>query len=910
MAAFPPYVFRRFKLNEPMDRNHPAFDPALHIDFVDELNAALAAIQAGDVQIPPELVKAGDSLTRLKLNAAPGTLVGVGEGGALVAVDAGASAVAQLTDVDLSTPPADQQTLLYDHASGKWRPGTVAADLSAYARKVDLGAFITAADLSAALSAYAPASGAPARVERVTVSALRWTDNLSDLNGLDADGQVVVSGGVASGLGQTNSDFAAATLKGVKFRDGWTEGTLEHGGQLSLRVQGENTRYAVSYGQGDGPTSVFLVLYQGSTTPGVLYQSGQQWAGPRRVRLTARGSTLSVHVDGALVATVTDATLGDPGGVGFALEPGGTVRALTAQADGPVAVQGLPSGYSLLSASGASGASSVLMTATELVSVMNASGMVEAQAVMAPGDTWQFYRGAAPAFQRVTCVAALGAAGQLNTQYVSGQGFRTIYLTATEDTHGAFNNQTGIYTVPRTGTYLVATKFRITDSVGSGISYGHGAHTENTDGAWFLWGVTAPMRNGSLNQRLVNLKRGDQLRMYAYVDVGGGLNLAAAEMTIILIGESGGEAVPRELRDLLDVDVSGGLQDGMLLAYHGPSGRFRPTRVLGFTPQVRPTWQRLVTLTNPTSDTVTGFYTFTLDTARARTDGADLRVYRYVGARGDVVPFVVRRIEATGTSDLLRYTVQVVNDQPVPPGGVVQFLVEYGDPAATFYPFTQAAIARAYGMGTGSDTRLDQMGVARGTETYAPADFDTAGTLIFGERDDSPNGLATPFPVTWNGVTFTGVTHGPNGSVDFGGGNTIQWFGGDLWEYWRREVVLQDGLAWHMLVSLYGNRNMRAKVTVRYWSTTRAWKLTIYHIQDGNPPMTAAITAGGQSQQFAITQVPVESNPATAFVLDITPGLSGSVMTVNVAGETAVTGSNPEGTLELGAAEGVAFFLA
>ncbi|MDB6023418.1 MAG: hypothetical protein JWQ04_3275, partial [Pedosphaera sp.] len=117
-------------------------------------------------------------------------------------------------------------------------------------------------------------------------------------------------------------------------------------------------------------------------------------------------------------------------------------------------------------------------------------------------------------------------------------GTRTV-----TDPGNNFSTANNWYVVPTNGVYMVTTKLRFADTLGStltSVGYGQGADTSNADSPSFQWFVTANAsassanRNGSLNSRVSHFNAGDQIREFTYVD-GSTLTNNAASMTIMLI---------------------------------------------------------------------------------------------------------------------------------------------------------------------------------------------------------------------------------------------------------------------------------------------------------------------------------------------------------------------------------------
>lgn len=120
-------------------------------------------------------------------------------------------------------------------------------------------------------------------------------------------------------------------------------------------------------------------------------------------------------------------------------------------------------------------------------------------------------------------------------QATTAGGFNTLNVVKVNDSHGAFNDTTHIYTVPagHAGTWLVSAKMRVVDGTGSGLSYGLGLDTVNADSPGFAWtttiATTGTARYGHINTRMISLNVGDVLRAFYYLD-GAAPIIAAAEL--------------------------------------------------------------------------------------------------------------------------------------------------------------------------------------------------------------------------------------------------------------------------------------------------------------------------------------------------------------------------------------------
>ncbi len=114
-----------------------------------------------------------------------------------------------------------------------------------------------------------------------------------------------------------------------------------------------------------------------------------------------------------------------------------------------------------------------------------------------------------------------------------GTSFTTIALNhVLTDTASGWNATASTYTVPVTGTYVIVSMIRFTDSLPAGVSYGQGVNTSNVDSPSFFWSATAGKRNGSVNVRTVQLSAGQVLDLFAYGDSSSALPVASASLSI------------------------------------------------------------------------------------------------------------------------------------------------------------------------------------------------------------------------------------------------------------------------------------------------------------------------------------------------------------------------------------------
>lgn len=126
--------------------------------------------------------------------------------------------------------------------------------------------------------------------------------------------------------------------------------------------------------------------------------------------------------------------------------------------------------------------------------------------------------------------------GYIRPGSTAGAAFTRLPLNAAYDTHMGFDAVSSLYTVSQTGTYRLEMKVRYHDGAPGGISIGVGAGEVEGDDAAFFWGVTTGGagggRNGLLNQRLLYLEAGAQIRLYTYCDSPDQKIVASGELTI------------------------------------------------------------------------------------------------------------------------------------------------------------------------------------------------------------------------------------------------------------------------------------------------------------------------------------------------------------------------------------------
>lgn len=211
----------------------------------------------------------------------------------------------------------------------------------------------------------------------------------------------------------------------------------------------------------------------------------------------------------------------------------GALTANTGAFSGTVTAANAVAGTNTLQVATTSFVQSALPVASSTAPLPNAS-------VAVIGTSLTYARADHVHLQANTAVVSSFCDVSLNTnKTIAATGFNTIILdTVNTDVGGNYNLTTGIYTVPFTGLYQIATKVRINDGTSSNLSYGQGVHTSNIDGPWFQWFITVggatTNRNGSLNLRFVRFLAGSQLRLYMYPD-GFNASIGACSLNVILV---------------------------------------------------------------------------------------------------------------------------------------------------------------------------------------------------------------------------------------------------------------------------------------------------------------------------------------------------------------------------------------
>lgn len=114
-----------------------------------------------------------------------------------------------------------------------------------------------------------------------------------------------------------------------------------------------------------------------------------------------------------------------------------------------------------------------------------------------------------------------------------GTAFTTIPIAnVVTDTASAWNPTTNAYVIPTTGNYLIVSHVRLMDSATTGINYGQGVNSTNTDDVNFVWSTTGTNRNSIANTSIVHLTAGTAVRLFMYADSPTPLSVYSATLSI------------------------------------------------------------------------------------------------------------------------------------------------------------------------------------------------------------------------------------------------------------------------------------------------------------------------------------------------------------------------------------------
>ncbi|MFC4426198.1 hypothetical protein [Deinococcus navajonensis] len=182
-------------------------------------------------------------------------------------------------------------------------------------------------------------------------------------------------------------------------------------------------------------------------------------------------------------------------------------------------------------------------------------------------------------------------------------------------------------------------------------------------------------------------------------------------------------------------------------------------------------------------------------------------------------------------------------------------------------------------------------------QAYIPADFTTAGTQIYGARDDATDARVTPVTVKYGHSTFTSATHAANYGIQLleaapdavvanvnatngtAGRNLISvaatrkgtleaGYISDLYQSWVREVILADGFAWHVLTGTAGF-SADIRYTMRYYTATNRWVITLFHHANAGAQKAIGIRSQASEYVFGCNVTPNVADPTTALCVVI-----------------------------------------
>lgn len=134
---------------------------------------------------------------------------------------------------------------------------------------------------------------------------------------------------------------------------------------------------------------------------------------------------------------------------------------------------------------------------------------------------------------------SFGTGSGSQTNFSFGAAFTKVNFHALTgytltDLGGNYSAANDWYVAPVTGTYLITTKLRVTDSTTANTSYGQGSGTSAADGPTFLWLQTnTASRNGSQNVVMKHYTAGSNIIMFAYAN--STINASDGDFSIFLL---------------------------------------------------------------------------------------------------------------------------------------------------------------------------------------------------------------------------------------------------------------------------------------------------------------------------------------------------------------------------------------
>lgn len=311
------------------------------------------------------------------------------------------------------------------------------------------------------------------------------------------------------------------------------------------------------------------------------------------------------------------------------------------------------------------------------------------------------------------------------------------------------------------------------------------------------------------------------------------------------------------------------------LWYGAPWGLDKAAAAAGTGPAYTPTYQTPFTVTNPSPAAAERIVQVRLTTAHAMSTGKDIRAASTL-TPGVFLPMYVASVRLVPGGGAYEYLIFLM--VPLAPSETAALRFTYGDAAALEGVYAASAVAR---LSTYAQGRLigGMWAYQDRSHAYLPADFDTAGVQILGQRDDQSAEVGLDGKsVTYNGVQYLSLWHQSNGALRFGEQgpgssstrtpNDLQFMWGDAYETWRRQVALPDGLAWHILTGRNGYTS-DCRFTIRYIFPGR-WIVTLVQ-RTGYLGSFLSARVSDQEATFATPQeVPVD-DPNGPYVLVVEP---------------------------------------
>lgn len=148
------------------------------------------------------------------------------------------------------------------------------------------------------------------------------------------------------------------------------------------------------------------------------------------------------------------------------------------------------------------------------------------------------YQGSGPKPQLI--VTRKAASGSFQTL---SSGFSVIAVnTVAVDNFSCFNTSTYLYTAKVAGLYLATATYRLVDSPPAGVGVAIGVDIGNVDVTGVHWDTTSAVSNAGKTfrysisvSRMLSVAVGQQVRLYGFADVDGGIGVQSAELALAML---------------------------------------------------------------------------------------------------------------------------------------------------------------------------------------------------------------------------------------------------------------------------------------------------------------------------------------------------------------------------------------